>query len=95
MYCITRSEVPLFKYLCELEGEIEDRKKLLDVEGCYIVKVSVDGAGIEHQEKKSHPAFTQLQKLRQDKRMLERDFSRRYSGPSASKSKMEEMVSQD
>lgn len=92
LYHITDADVPRFEYLCELDAEIKELKKDLKKEGRYFLKVTVDGAGVEHQEKKSHPAFSQQIKLRQEKRILEREFSARYSGNAIKKDSMEEMI---
>ena len=92
LFHITEADVPRFEYLCNLDAEIRELQKDLKNEGRYFLKVTVDGAGIEHQEKKSHPAFSQQIKLRQEKRILEREFSARYSGVTKKKDEMEEMI---
>ncbi len=80
-YRITEGDVGLFRYLCELQDEIESLKEEIKTTGRTFLKVSVDGAGVEHQEPKSHPLVTQLANARKEKRILERDFSRRYMVP--------------
>lgn len=126
VYRITEGDVGLFKYLCELQDEIESLKQEIadtctcghrkrdhgngpcQVEGIEnlpekkcdckgfrtgrtFLKISVDGAGIEHQEPKTHPLVTQLANARKEKRILERDFSRRYIPP-IKKEPMEDMI---
>lgn len=44
-----------FRLLCELDAEKRATKKTIDIDGRTFMKVTVDGAGIEHQELKAHP----------------------------------------
>ena len=93
LYRVTDADVSPFTYLCELVAEIDELKSVLKEEGRFFLKVTVDGAGVEHQEKKSHPAFTQLIKLRQEKRILEKEFRiRALCGSPKNKSPLEEMI---
>lgn len=44
-----------FRLLCELEAEKQANRTQIDKDGRTYVKVTVDGAGQEHQELKAHP----------------------------------------
>jgi phage terminase small subunit len=44
-----------FRLLCELDSEKRETKATMDRDGRTFIKVTVDGAGVEHQELKAHP----------------------------------------
>lgn len=44
-----------FRLLCELDAEKREVKATIDRDGRTFIKVTVDGAGVEHQELKAHP----------------------------------------
>lgn len=52
---LTVHTVPAFLLLCELDAEKRATKKTMDADGRTFLKVTVDGAGVEHQELKAHP----------------------------------------
>lgn len=93
LYAIGEADVPAFCYLCELHSEIDELKTVLKEEGRFFLKVTVDGAGVEHQEKKSHPAFTQLINLRKEKRIIEKEFRARVNArPIKTDDELEDMI---
>ena len=92
LYRIMDGDVPAFSYLCELASEIEELKAVLKDEGRFFMKVTVDGAGVEHQEKKSHPAFTQLIKLRSEKRIMEKEFRLRATASVRKTDELEDLL---
>lgn len=52
---LTAHTVAAFRLLCELDAEKRATKKTIDDDGRTFMKVTVDGAGVEHQELKAHP----------------------------------------
>ncbi len=52
---LTRHTVAGFRLLCETNAEKRATKAQIDQDGRTFIKVSVDGAGVEHQEIKAHP----------------------------------------
>ena len=62
---LTPHTVAAFRLLCELDAEKRATKATMDRDGRTFMKVTVDGAGVEHQELKAHPltsAFGRLAK---------------------------------
>lgn len=72
-------DVPIFSYLCELVQRIFDTKRILKEEGQYYDKVTVDGSGQEHTERKEHPAANRLEKLEKERRIVEKSFVARVN----------------
>jgi hypothetical protein len=54
-----------FRLLCELDAEKTATKATLDKDGRTYIKVSVDGAGVEHDELKAHPLTGSYRQLAQ------------------------------
>lgn len=52
---LTAHTVAAFRLLCEMDAEKRATKATIDKDGRTFVKVTVDGAGQEHQELKAHP----------------------------------------
>ena len=52
---LTVHTVAAFLLLCELDAEKRATKAAMDADGRTFLKVTVDGAGVEHQELKAHP----------------------------------------
>jgi hypothetical protein len=52
---LTVHTVAAFRLLCELEAEKQATKATIMKDGRTFLKVTVDGAGVEHQELKAHP----------------------------------------
>jgi hypothetical protein len=52
---LTSHTVPAFLLLCELDAEKRAIKATIEQDGRTFLKVTVDGAGVEHQELKAHP----------------------------------------
>jgi hypothetical protein len=52
---LTKHTVPSWRLLCELDAEKRATRATLDKDGRTFLKVTVDGAGVEHQELKAHP----------------------------------------
>lgn len=52
---LTAHTVAAFLLLCELDAEKRATKATMDRDGRTFIKVTVDGAGVEHQELKAHP----------------------------------------
>ncbi len=52
---LTGRTVEAFRLLCELDEERRAVKATIDRDGRTFLKVTVDGAGVEHQELKAHP----------------------------------------
>lgn len=52
---LTAHTVAAFRLLCELDSEKRATKAAMDADGRTFIKVTVDGAGVEHQELKAHP----------------------------------------
>jgi len=63
---LTEMDGPAFGEVCQIYSDISKLTKELRAEGRIFIKVSVDGAGIEHQEVKSNPKVTQLDNLRKE-----------------------------
>lgn len=88
LYSIRNSDISIFTRLCKAHAEEIELEELLEKQGRLFLRVSVDGAGVEHKEPKSNPIFLQLMKVRQLVTMLERDYQKRIGGTSSnSKSK--------
>lgn len=73
-YMITEADVPEYAYVCQLYSEIKKMEKVIQEEGYFFLKITVDGAGQEHQEKREHPASKRLDALRKEKRVAEKGF---------------------
>ncbi len=54
-----------FRLLCELDAEKRATKETMDRDGRTYIKVTVDGAGQEHQELKAHPLTSAYRQLAQ------------------------------
>jgi hypothetical protein len=54
-----------FRLLCELDAEKTATKATIDKDGRTYIKVSVDGAGVEHDELKAHPLTGSYRQLAQ------------------------------
>jgi phage terminase small subunit len=52
---LTSHTVAAFLLLCELDAEKRAVKATIEADGRTFLKVTVDGAGVEHQELKAHP----------------------------------------
>jgi len=52
---LTTHTVAAFRLLCEMDAEKRKTRKHLDKQGRTFIKVTVDGAGVEHRELKAHP----------------------------------------
>jgi hypothetical protein len=52
---LTKHTVAAWRLLCELDAEKRATRATLDKDGRTFLKVTVDGAGVEHQELKAHP----------------------------------------
>jgi hypothetical protein len=52
---LTRHTVPSFGLLCEVEHQKRLTLETIEAQGRTFIKVTVDGAGVEHQELKAHP----------------------------------------
>jgi phage terminase small subunit len=52
---LTTHTVAAFRLLCELDAEKRKTRSHLDTQGRTFIKITVDGAGVEHQELKAHP----------------------------------------
>jgi hypothetical protein len=52
---LTRHTESAFRLLCEMDAERRKTLEKLDADGRTFIKVTVDGAGVEHQELKAHP----------------------------------------
>lgn len=55
---LTAQTVPALRLLCELDAEQRALKETLDRDGRTYLKVTIDGAGQEHQELRAHPLTT-------------------------------------
>lgn len=60
---LTERTVEAFRMLCELDAERRATKLTIDREGRTFLKVTVDGAGVEHQELKAHPMVGRYDRL--------------------------------
>lgn len=63
---LTVHTVAAFRLLCEMDAEKRKTRATMDVDGRTFLKVTVDGAGVEHQELKAHPltgAYGRLAKM--------------------------------
>lgn len=60
---LTPATTPAFRLLCELQEERVAVKRTLDKDGRTYIKVTVDGAGTEHEELKAHPLKADYAKL--------------------------------
>lgn len=58
-----------FADLCIMEAEKVILQEEIEKEGRVFVKVSVDGAGVEHREPRSNPKIRHLEKLRDQTRI--------------------------
>jgi hypothetical protein len=52
---LTKHTIGAFLLLCEMDEEKRQVKATIDRDGRTFIKVTVDGAGVEHQELKAHP----------------------------------------
>src|SRR5688572_236179 len=52
---LTKHTEPAFRLLCELDAEKRQTRATLEKDGRTFLKITVDGAGVEHQELKAHP----------------------------------------
>jgi hypothetical protein len=52
---LTAHTVPAWRLLCRKEAWMRKVEATIDTDGLTFLKVTVDGAGVEHQELKSHP----------------------------------------
>ena len=52
---LTVHTVAAFRLLCEMDAEKRKIRQHLDDQGRTFIKVTVDGAGVKHQELKAHP----------------------------------------
>lgn len=62
---LTNQTEPSFRLMCELDAETRATKETLDKDGRTYIKVTVDGAGQEHQELKAHPLTSSYRQLAQ------------------------------
>lgn len=60
---LTGRTVEAFRLLCEMDVERRETKKTIDRDGRTFIKVTVDGAGVEHQELKAHPLKSDYSRL--------------------------------
>jgi hypothetical protein len=60
---LTADTVAGFRLLCELDVERQATKATIDRDGRTYIKVTIDGAGQEHQELKAHPLKSDYAKL--------------------------------
>lgn len=60
---LTAQTVPAFRLLCELEAEKKAVKETIERDGRTYLKVTIDGAGQEHQEVRPHPLKPDYSKL--------------------------------
>lgn len=52
-----------FRLLCETESEKNATRQTIDGDGRTFLKITVDGAGVEHQELKAHPLTSSYHRL--------------------------------
>ena len=64
-----------FRLLCELEAEKRATKATIDADGRTFIKITIDGAGQEHQELKAHPLTGSYRQLAQRVETLMARFS--------------------
>lgn len=67
---LTPRTVASFRLLCELDAEMRATKATIEKDGRTYVKVTVDGAGQEHEELKAHPLTGAYRQLAQRVEML-------------------------
>lgn len=60
---LTGRNVEAFRLLCEMDLERRETKQTIDRDGRTFLKVTVDGAGVEHQELKAHPLKSDYARL--------------------------------
>ena len=60
---LTTHTVAAFLLLCELDAEKRAVKATIEADGRTFLKVTVDGAGVEHQELKAHPLTSNYGRL--------------------------------
>lgn len=60
---LTLDTVAAFRLLCELDAERRATKEIIDRDGRTYIKVTIDGAGQEHQELKAHPLKSDYSRL--------------------------------
>lgn len=93
LYRVGEGDVPAFSYLCQLVAEIKELEFLIPhAKDRFFEKVVIDGAGQENREIKTHPAFSQLVKLRAERRIVEKQFTVRVNCNSVSRDPMEGMI---
>jgi phage terminase small subunit len=62
---LTERTVAAFRLLCELDAELRVAKVVIEHDGRTYIKVTIDGAGQEHQELKAHPLTGSYRQLAQ------------------------------
>jgi len=62
---LTSHHVPAFALLCRLQAEMNATERTIAADGRTQVRVTIDGAGQEHQELKAHPLKTDYRQLAQ------------------------------
>lgn len=72
---LTRHTVSAFRMLCEMDEERRATKAQIDRDGRTFLKVSVDGAGVEHQEIKAHPLTSHYRAVAKAVEMSMKNFS--------------------
>jgi hypothetical protein len=60
---LTAHTVAAFRLLCETDAEKQATKLTMDRDGRTFLKITVDGAGVEHQELKAHPLTSSYGRL--------------------------------
>ncbi len=60
---LTRHTVAAFRLLCETNAEKQATKLTIQQDGRTFIKITVDGAGVEHQELKAHPLTSSYGRL--------------------------------
>jgi len=62
---LTAHHVPAFALLCRLQAEMNATERIIAQDGRTQMRVTIDGAGQEHQELKAHPLKTDYRQLAQ------------------------------
>lgn len=62
---LTAHHAPAFALLCRLQAEMNATERTIAADGRTQVRVTIDGAGQEHQELKAHPLKTDYRQLAQ------------------------------
>jgi hypothetical protein len=71
---LTPQTGPQFRALCRIEAELSATDATIEADGRTFVKVTVDGAGQEHQELKAHPLLSHYRALLKQQQSLLKDF---------------------